>query len=387
MQAWDDPELDAIRRRHRELGERHLGGDELARDRAGRFCHRRWRRCAELGLLASCMGPAYGGQGRPVAHAVAALEGLGQGCRDGGLVYALTSQLFGVQMPLERLAGEELKQSYLPALIAGDLLIAHAFTEIGSGSDALSMAMRAEPHGAGYRLHGTKSFITAAPAAGLALVFARTDEGRSAFALTAFLVDLAWPGIRRGRELEKLGLRTIGMGEIVCDGVEVPASHVVAGEGAGMQVLIESTTWERALLLTAALGPMACQLEDAVARARSREQFGRPIGSFQQVSAKIADMTLRLHLCRLAIYDMAARLGRGGSARPLAQQAAMTKLFVSESYQQLNLDALQIFGVRGYLMDSWVQQALRDSLSATVYAGTSEILRNTIAKLAGLPVE
>lgn len=387
MQPWQDPELESIRRRHIELAREELGGDVLARDRDGVFPRDLWRRCADLGLLGLSMDPRYGGRGRPLSHTVAALEGLGYGCRDGGLVYALTSQIFGIQLPLQVLAGEEIKRKYLPQIISGEHLVAHAFTEVDSGSDALSMGTRATARGEDYLLEGRKSFITAAPAADFAIVFARTDEGRSPFALTAFLVDLRWDGASHGREFHKLGLRTVGMGELIFDQVTVPGDHVLAGEGAGLQALIESTAWERALLFTAALGPMARTLDDCIERAKSREQFGKPIGSFQQVSSKIADMTVACRMSRMAIYDMATRLEASRSARPLAQDAAVVKLYVSERYVEVNLAALQIFGVRGYLLDSFVQQDLRDSLSGTIYAGTSEVLRNLIARLSGLPVE
>ena len=147
MQPWEDPEIEEIRRRHARFAQECLPGDPPARDRTGEFSRERWKACAEFGVLGACVDKAYGGQGRPVTHAVAAIEGLGYGCRDGGFVYALCSQLFGIQMPLQLLAAEELKQRYLPRLVAGDLLAAHAFTEPEAGSDALSMTTTAVAQG------------------------------------------------------------------------------------------------------------------------------------------------------------------------------------------------------------------------------------------------
>lgn len=386
MQPWEDPELDEIRQRHVRFAEEHLAGDALARDRAGEFSRDRWRACAEFGVLGICVRKEYGGQERPVTHAVAAIEGLGYGCRDGGFVYAMCSQLFGIQMPLQLLASEELKRRYLPRLVSGEALAAHAFTETDAGSDALSMTTTATAQGDHFVLRGRKCFITNAPEADLALVFARTGTGRNPLSLTAFLVETGWKGVSHGREFDKLGLRTVHMGELIFDDVVVPSTHVVGGKGGGIRVVSESTGWERAVLLAAALGPMSRCIDDCIAQAQSRRQFEKPIGSFQQVSSKIAEMIVRLRTSRLVIYDMASRLANGKSVQSLVQDAAIAKLFVSESYVELELDALQIFGVRGYLMDSFIQQGLRDSLSSTIYAGTSEIMRNMIARFAGLPV-
>ena len=387
MQPWEDPELDEIRERHVRFAEEHLGGDALARDRAGEFSRDRWKACAEFGVLGTCMAKEFGGQARPVTHAVAALEGLGYGCRDGGFVYALCSQLFGLQMPLQLLATDELKRRYLPRLVAGEILAAHAFSETEAGSDALSITTTATADGEQFLLRGRKCFITNAPQADVALVFAKTSPGRSVLGLTAFLVDLQWEGASHGREFEKLGVRTVHMGELIFDDVRVPAGHVVGGKGGGIRVVGESTGWERAVLLTAALGPMSRCVDDCIAHAKTRRQFGKPIGAHQQVSSKIADMIVRLRTCRLVVYDMASRLQNGKSVQSMAQDAAIAKLFVSENYVKLEMDALQVFGVRGYLMDSFIQQGLRDSLSSTIYAGTSEIMRNMIARFAGLPVE
>jgi alkylation response protein AidB-like acyl-CoA dehydrogenase len=218
------------------------------------------------------------------------------------------------------------------------------------------------------------------------LVFAKTRRERDPFGLTAFMVDIDWPGARHGASFEKMGMRTVHMGELLFENVRVPASHVVASVGAGLRVLVESTGYERAVLLATALGPMARAIEACVERSRTRKQFDRPIGAFQGVSSRIADMIARHHLCRLAIYDMASKLGEGVSCARHSQDAAITKLFVSENFIKTEMDAMQIFGVRGYLLEHFVQQDLRDALSSTIWAGTDETLRNTIAKLAGVPV-
>ena len=282
---------------------------------------------------------------------------------------------------------QELQQKYLPDLMSGKSLAAYGFTEKTSGSDAYSMETTAVEEGDNYRLSGTKCYLTNSPFANLALVFAKTSETRGPFSLTAFLVDMDWEGASHGREFEKMGLRTVRMGELVFDDVLVPKSHIVGVKGGGLRVLTESTLWERAILIATALGPMARGLNACIERTKTRTQFDKPIGAFQQISSKVANMIRNYKLSRQVIYDIASRLGKGSSLQPHAQDAAIAKLFVSENFVNFELDAMQIFGVRGYLLESFQQQDLRDSLSFNIWAGTSETLRNTVSKLAGLPVE
>jgi alkylation response protein AidB-like acyl-CoA dehydrogenase len=386
MQPWEDPELDAIREAHRAFAAKELQGDFALRDREGEVSPERWKAAADFGVLGICMPREYGGQGRPVSHAVAAFEGLGQGCQDGGFIYALCSQLLGVQMALRLCAGPELLRLFLPRLIQGEVMSAHCFTEQSSGSDAFSMETFAKQDGDHFILNGAKCFVTNAPHSDVGMVFAKTMPGRNPLGLTTFMVDMRWPGARHGRTFQKMGMRTVHMGELIFEDVRVPKSHVVGRVGRGLDVLGESTGYERALLLTTALGPMARAVEACVKRARERRQFDKPIGAFQGVSSRVANMIMRQRLSRLAIYDIATKLKDGISIGPHAQDAAITKLFVSDAFIQTELDAMQIFGVRGYLLENFPQQDLRDALSSTIWAGTDETLRNTIAKLAGLPV-
>jgi alkylation response protein AidB-like acyl-CoA dehydrogenase len=382
----DDDELDAIRQAHRRFASAELEGDSAARDRKGEFSLERWRAAAEFGLLGICMPVAYGGQGKPVSHAIAAYEGLGRGCHDGGFVYALCSQLFGVQMVLQLCASEALKRGYLPRLIRGELLAANGFTERASGSDAFSMQTRAVEDGDSFVLNGNKCFITNAPVCQVALVFAKTLPERNPFGLTAFLVDMSWDGAGHGESFEKLGLRTVPMGELTFAQVRVPKDHVVASVGSGLTVLAEAMSYERAMLLATALGPMSRAIDECIERARTRKQFDKPIGAFQGTAHRIANMIMRRRLCALAIYDMARKAKDGVSLVRYAQESAITKLFVSEQFIETEMDAMHVFGARGYLLDHFAQQDLRDALSSTIWAGTDETLRNTIAKLAGLPV-
>lgn len=387
MQPWQNPELEEIKNHFIEWTGENIAGDREERDREGVVSAERWKKMADKGALGICLPEAYGGQGAPVSHAVAAYEGIGYACHDNGFIFALLNQFFGVQMTLNLIASDKLKETYLPKLISGERQCAYAFTEDVSGSDAFTMKTTATRDGEGFRLNGTKCYLTNSPHSDLAVVFARTGEGRSPFALTAFLVDMDWEGASHGRDFEKFAYRTVHMGEMIFDNVFIPADHVIGRVGAGLQVLTESTGWERAIVISCALGPMGRTVDECVARAKSREQYGKPIGAYQGVSSRIANMIMRQQMSRLAVYNIAAKLENGNSILSFLQEAAMTKLFVSDNYIQTQQDAVQIFGVRGILLEHPYQQDLRDSLATSIWAGTTETLKNTVAKMAGLPVE
>ncbi|NND72191.1 MAG: acyl-CoA dehydrogenase [Rhodothermales bacterium] len=387
MQPWQDPELEKIRQAHIEFAKENLEGDYGQRDKDGDFSFERWKTAAEYGTLALGMPEQFGGKTVPISHIVAAYEGLGYGCHDTGFLYAMLSQLCGTQMTLKLLASEKLQEKYLPAMIAGDSLAAYCSTEEEVGSDVFAMSTMAIPVDDGFKLNGHKRYLTNSPKSNLALVFAKTDESRNPFGLVALMVDMDSEGARHGEEFEKAGFRTVPMGELFFDDVHVPKENVIGGAGGGLRAMAESAGWERTVLLANALGPMKRTIDEVVARARTRKQYGKPIGSHQQISAKIADMITRYTISRQLVYDIATRVDNGGNLQPHLQDASIAKLYVTESYIQNQLAAVQIFGVRGILMDYPYQQDLRDSIGSTIWAGTSESLRNTIAKMSGLPVE
>jgi len=387
MQPWQDPEIEKVRQAHREFAAAHLEGDFRQRDRDGEFSLDRWRAAAAHGLLAYGMPEEFGGRTMPITHIVAAYEGIGYGCHDTGFLYAMLSQLCGTQMTLQLLGSDALKRRYLPDLISGKRLAAYCSTEEEMGSDALAMDTTATPSATGFVLNGTKRYLTNSPNSDLALVFAKTAAGRSPFGLAALLVEMAWPGASHGKQFEKAGFRTTPMGEMHFKDVAVPAENALGGKGGGLRAMLESAAWERTILLANVLGPMARTVDECVERARTRQQYGKAIGGHQQISAKIADMILRYRISRQLVYDIASRIGTGGSLQPHMQDVSIAKLYVTESYIQNQLAAVQIFGVRGILMEYPYQQDLRDSIGSTIWAGTSESLRNSIAKTAGLPVE
>jgi len=386
MQPWQEPELDEIREEYFNRAQEILDGDAPARDKEGDFSFDRWKAAADLGVFSLPMPEPYG-QAKPLRHVIAAYEGITQGCRDGGLMFALFNQVVGVQMTLANLASDTLKEKYLPDLISGKSLACYAFTEESCGSDSFSMETTAVEDGDGYRLNGTKSYLTNAPFSNLAIVFAKTSPKRNPFGLTAFMVDLDWEGCSKGRTFEKMGLRTVHMGEFHMDNVYVPKDHIIGTKGGGLRVLTESTAMERALMTVTALGPMKRALDACLERTKTRKTYDKPIGAYQQISTRVANMIMRYKLCRQLQYDTVAKLESGINPTKIADDIAMNKLFITENFTQFEMDAMQIFGVRGYLLDNFIQQDLRDSLAGGIWAGTSETLRNTIAKIAGLPVD
>jgi alkylation response protein AidB-like acyl-CoA dehydrogenase len=358
-----------------------LNQDVGERDAREAFDAAGWKTCAELGLLRCTVPVEYGGAGRDILTAVCLLEALGYGCRDNGLTMAVNALVWTIQEPILNFGSEEQKQRYLPRLCAGELLASDAITEEQAGSDAFSMRTTARRTPDGYVLNGRKTLIGMAPLADVALVFAKTDESARQWGISAFLVEKGTPGFRVAETRSKSGLRTIPMGGFEFDECLVPESSRLGAEGAGMSLFNLMSEWERSFMLASHVGTMARQLDDAVAYARSREQFGKPIGEFQAVANRIADMRVRLDTARLLLYRMAWLKQQG---QPAAIEAAVTKLHLSESFLSSSLDAMRTFGGRGYMAGCNTERDLRDAVGGIIYAGTSDIQRLVIARLLGL---
>ncbi len=317
----------------------------------------------------------------PLSCAIA-LEALGYGCRDGGLVFSLCAHLLACVVPLWKHGSEEQKRRYLMGLCDGTLIGAHAITEPNSGSDTFAMRLRADRDGDGWRLTGTKTFVSNGPVADVNVVFAVTDSEKGFYGgVTAFLIERGLPGFSPGQKFAKMGLRTSPVGELVFDGAHVGEDAVLGTVGGGAGVFGTAMDWERSLLVAAHLGTMERLLETSVEYARSRSQFGQSIGKFQGVAHKIADMKVRLEAARLLTYRTASRLDR---TRSISLDASITKLFVSESLVETARDAVQLHGGNGFMVEYEVERAFRDAVGGTIYSGTSEMQRNIIARWLGL---
>ncbi len=376
------PEQRLLRENILRFAREQLNADVKERDRAEQFSHELWLKCGEMGLQGLPVPEAYGGSGLDPLSVAVVLEALGYGCRDGGLVFAICAHLLACVVPIWKHGSEEQKRSYLPRLCNGTLIAVNGMTEPQTGSDAFAMATRAVRDAAGFRLNGTKTFSSNGPVANVALVYAMTEEGKGFHGgITAFLVDKNTPGFTTGQKFEKLGLRTCSISELVLQDVRVPESAVMGGIGAGGTIFAESMDWERALLGASHIGTMQRLLEQSIEHARTRSQFGRPIGKYQAVSHRIANMKVRLEAARLLAYRAASRLDK---ARDASMDASIAKLFVSEALVESALDAVQVLGGYGFMADYEVERVLRDSVGSTLYSGTSEMQRNIIARWLGL---
>ncbi|MGE3539952.1 MAG: acyl-CoA dehydrogenase family protein [Candidatus Tectimicrobiota bacterium] len=354
----------------------------IERDRGQTFSRELWRKCAEIGLQGLPVPEDYGGSGLEALSTAIALDALGYGCHDSGLVFSLCAHLLSCVVPLWQHGNEEQKQRYLPGLCDGTLIGVHAMTEPGSGSDAFALHTRATQDGNGYRINGTKTFISNGPVADLVIVFAVTDPDKGYYGgVTAFLVERDTPGFRVSQQFEKMGLRTSPIGELVFEDLYVPAEAILSGVGAGTTLFTQAMDWERICLFASHIGTMERLLETSIAYARTRTQFGQSIGKFQAVSHRLVDMKVQLEAARLLTYRAAWRLGR---TRNVSMDASMTKLFVSESLVKAALDTVQIHGGYGYMTENEVERALRDAIGSTIYSGTSEMQRNIIARWLGL---
>jgi alkylation response protein AidB-like acyl-CoA dehydrogenase len=375
-------EQQSLRQNIIRFAQEKLNEAVVERDREQRFSRELWRKCGEIGLQGLPVPEEYGGSGLDALSSAIALEAFGYGCHDGGLVFSLCAHLLSCVVPLWQYGNEEQKQRYLPGLCNGTLIGVHAMTEPGSGSDAFGLRTKAEPDDTGFRINGTKTFISNAPIADLVIVFAMTDSNKGYYGgVTAFLVENGTPGFVVSQKFEKMGLRTSPIGELVFEDVHVPAEAVLGGVGAGSTLFTQAMDWERICLFAGHIGTMERLLEQSIAYARTRAQFGQPIGKFQAISHRIVDMKVQIEAARLLTYRAAWRLGR---VKNVSVDASMAKLFVSESLVKAALDTVQIHGGYGYMTEYELERALRDAVGSTIYSGTSEIQRNIIARWLGL---
>ena len=364
-----------------EFARRELNDDVIERDKSGTFSREAWKKCADIGLLGLPVPEEYGGAGAGALSTMLALEALGQGCTDNGLIFSVNAQMWACETPIVRFGSEEQKQRWLPGLCDGSVIAAHGMSEPGSGSDAFSLSTTARANGGGYVLDGSKTFVTNAPDSDLFLVFGTIDKELGWAGVTAFLVEKGAPGLTVGKPLSKMGLRTSPMGELFFDGCEVPKENVLGKPGMGMLVFDASMSWERGCILASTVGTMERQLARSLTYAQERRQFGQPIGSFQAVSHKLVDMKLRLDTARLLLYRLGWLIDRGQTT---TLESALVKLYLSECYVRSSLDALQVHGGYGYMTEYELERDVRDAIGSRLYSGTSELQYNVAAMSMGL---
>jgi len=352
-----------------------------ARDRSGEFWREGWRRCAAYGVQRLPVPADHGGLALSMLHTVVVLDALGYACDDAGLIFSINAHLWGSVVPLWLHGTPEQRRRYLGPLMAGELIGGHAMTEPSSGSDAFSLRTRARPQGQGFVLDGAKTFSTNAPIADIVVVFARIEGTEGPEGISAFIVERGTPGLTTGTPFDKMGLRTSPLGELALDGCVVGPEAVLGPVGGGAAVFNSSMLWERTCIVAPLVGAMQRTLERCVSYARTRRQFGKSIGRFESISAKVADMKVAVDTSR-SIVRRAAQVIDSGPGGLL--EASVSKLYVSEAAVGLHREALQLHGGYGYMTDYEIERGLRDVLASTIYSGTSEMQRHIIGRLMGL---
>lgn len=378
--SFNDAQL-ALREQTIAFARDELGADLREHDRDGTFARADWQRCAARGVLGSHVPEAYGGAGLDAVSTLLTIEAIGYGCRDNGLTLALGGQIWSVQEPILVYGSEEQKQRWLPRLCSGELIGAHGVTEEQAGSDVFSLQTTATPTDDGYLLNGHKTYIGMAPESDVAVVLANTDPEAGKWGVSAFIVEADSDGFSQSAPRAKSGTRTNPLGDLVLEDCFVPRDNLLGKEGIGVSLFTRTIGWERAFIHAGHLGSMQYLLEKCVAYARERQQFGKPIGKFQSVSNRIADMRTRIETSRLLMYRVASMKDRSLDA---ALESAMAKLHIAEALLACAADAVRIHGARGYLEEFEIERELRDALGGVIYAGTSDIQRNVIAGLLGL---
>ena len=344
-------------------------------DRTNVFPRQLWPQMGALGLHGITVEEEWGGSGLGYLEHVIAVEEVSRGSASVGLSYGAHSNLCVNQ--IRRNGQPDQKRRYLPRLISGEHVGALAMSEAGSGSDVVSMKLRADKKADRFVLNGTKMWITNGPIADTLVVYARSDQNAGPRGITAFIVEKGFRGFKTAQKLDKLGMRGSDTGELVFEDCEVPEENVLGGEGRGVNVLMSGLDYERAVLAAGSLGIMQACLDVVVPYVHERRQFGEPIGSFQLMQGKLADMYVALSATRSYVYAVARACDRGQTTR---KDAAGAILYAAEKGTWMALQAIQCLGGNGYINDYPTGRLLRDAKLYEIGAGTSEIRRWLIGR-------
>jgi len=366
---------DAIRDTVQDFASHEIAPRAADIDKTNQFPRDLWPKLGALGLHGITVEEDYGGAGLGYLEHCIAVEEISRASAAVGLSYGAHSNLCVNQ--IRRNGSEAQKRKYLPKLISGMHVGALAMSEPGAGSDVVSMRLRADKKGDRYILNGTKLWITNGEVADTLVVYAKTRPDAGARGITAFLIEKSMKGFRPAQKLDKLGMRGSPTSELVFEDCEVPAENVLGAVDEGVRVLMSGLDFERAILAAGPLGIMQSCLDVVVPYIHDRKQFGQPIGEFQLIQAKVADMYTAFNACRAYVYAVARACDRGQTTR---KDAAGAILYAAESATRIALDAVQILGGNGYINEYPTGRLLRDAKLYEIGAGTSEIRRMLIGR-------
>ena len=370
-----DETLQALRQAVYSFASQEIAPRAAEIDQTNLFPADLWPLMGELGLLGVTVAEEDGGTGMSYLAHVVAMEEISRASASVGLSYGAHSNLCVNQ--LYRHGNQAQKKHYLPKLLSGESVGALAMSEPNAGSDVVSMALKAELDGDYYVLNGSKMWITNGPDADVIIVYGKTNIHAGKHGISCFLVEKTFPGFRTGPKLDKLGMRGSSTGELVFDNCRVPVSNRLGVEGDGVHILMSGLDYERVVLSGGPLGIMQAAMDIVLPYVRERQQFGKPIGEFQLVQAKLADMYTQLNAARAYVYAVAAACDRAESTR---KDAAGAILYAAERATNVALDAIQLLGGNGYINDYASGRLLRDAKLYEIGAGTSEIRRMLIGR-------
>ncbi|MEC5322647.1 MULTISPECIES: isovaleryl-CoA dehydrogenase [unclassified Aurantimonas] len=368
-------EINALREMVHRFAQETIAPRAAEIDRTNEFPNELWKELGALGLLGVTVEEEYGGSAMGyLAHCVA-IEEISRASASVGLSYGAHSNLCVNQ--IRRNGTEDQKRKYLPKLVSGEHVGSLAMSESGAGSDVVGMRLKADKRNDRFVLNGTKMWITNGPDASTLIVYAKTDPDAGPRGITAFLIEKQMAGFSTAQKLDKLGMRGSNTCELVFEDCEVPYENILGEEGGGARVLMSGLDYERVVLSAGPLGIMAACLDVVVPYVHERKQFGQPIGEFQLMQGKLADMYVTMNACRAYVYAVAAACDRGETSR---KDAAGCILYAAEKATQMALEAIQALGGNGYINDYPTGRLLRDAKLYEIGAGTSEIRRMLIGR-------
>ncbi|MGA3281032.1 MAG: acyl-CoA dehydrogenase family protein [Smithella sp.] len=360
------------------------GRDEIAplceeADLKGEFSFEIWRKLASFGILGLPLPEEFGGSAASILNCCLAGEALGHAGVDGGSLLAWGAHTYLCAHNIHAFGSENQKRKYVPKLASGEWIGCMGLTEPGSGSDAASISTTAVKKGDRYLLNGSKTFITNAPVADVFVVFANVNKALKHEGITAFIIEKGTPGLTTGKPFHKMGCKCSSTSEVFLADCEVPEENILGGEGKGWFIALSGVEWDRCTLLSPMLGAALNNLDSCARYANERQQFKRPIRSFQAIQHRIADMKVFVEAVRLAIYRVASAKDNGQMLNPL--QAAVSKVYAGDRGFEMASEAVQIFGGYGFMHEYPVERNFRDSKLAAIGGGTSDIMRMIVSRI------